>query len=109
MTRWLRVAGASVGLALAQAAALAAVAPGVAQDLAKKSGFWPQLDSLGAQVRAGMASALAKDGDAPAEAAKTLLLACADSAYGADAMRATALDAVAGALQPADVPPLLAW
>jgi hypothetical protein len=97
-----------MALAFAQAA-LAGVGPDVAQELAKKSGLWLQLDSLGSQVRTGMANSLAKAGDAQAEATKARLLACADKAYGADAMRATAVDAVAGALQPADVPALLAW
>ena len=108
MKRWHRTAGAAMALAFAQAA-LAGVGPDVAQDLAKKSGLWQQLDSLGSQVRAGMANSLAKAGDAQAEATKARLLACAEQAYGADAMRATAVDAVAGALQPADVPALLAW
>ena len=109
MKRWHWMSGVAGALAIAQGAASAAVAPEVAQDLTKKSGLWLQLDSLGAQVRAGMASALAKDGEPQAEGAKTRLLACADTAYGADALRATAVDAVAGALQPADVPALLAW
>ena len=109
MVRWHRMSGVACALALAHAAAGAAVGADVAQDLTKKSGLWLQLDSLGAQVRAGMASSLAKGGDAQGEATRTRLLACADTAYGADAMRATAVDAVAGALQPADVPPLLAW
>ena len=109
MIRWHGMAGVACALALAHAAAGAAVGSDVALDLAKKSGLWLQLDSLGAQVRAGMASSLAKGGDAQGEARRTRLLACADTAYGADAMRATAVDAVAGALQPADVPALLAW
>ena len=109
MTRWHRMSGVACALAIAQGAALAAIAPDVAQDLTKKSGLWLQLDSLGAQVRAGMASALAQEGEPQAEAAKTRLLGCADTAYGADALRATAVEAVAGALQPADVPALLAW
>jgi len=109
MVRWHRMSGVACALALAHAAAGAAVGAAVAQDLTKKSGLWLQLDSLGAQVRAGMASSLAKSGDPQAEATRTRLLACADTAYGADAMRATAVDAVAGALQPADVPALLAW
>ena len=58
MNRWHRVSGVAVALALAQAAALAAVTPEVAQDLAQKSGLGLQLDTLGGQVRAGMASAL---------------------------------------------------
>ena len=37
------------------------------------------------------------------------LLACAQSAYAAEGLRKTALDAVAGTLQPADLPPLQAW
>ena len=109
MSRRHRMSGVALALAIAQGAALAAIAPEVAQDLTKKSGLWLQLDSLGTQVRAGMASALAKDGEPQAEAAKTRLLACADTAYGADALRATAVDAVAGALQPTDVQALLAW
>ena len=109
MVRWHGMAGVACALALAHAAAGAAVGADVALDLTKKSGLWLQLDSLGAQVRAGMASSLAKGDDARAEAARTRLLACADTAYGADAMRATAVDAVAGALQPADVSALLAW
>lgn len=109
MTRWHRMSGVACALAIAQGAALAAIAPDVAQDLTKKSGLWLQLDSLGAQVRAGMASALAQAGEPQAEAAKTRLLGCADTAYGADALRATAVEAVAGALQPVDVQPLLAW
>ena len=80
MVRWHRMSGVACALALAHAAAGAAVGADVAQDLTKKSGLWLQLDSLGAQVRAGMASSLAKGGDAQGEATRTRLLACADTA-----------------------------
>ena len=108
MNRSCRLSGVALALVLAQAAAVAAVAPEVAQDLMKKSGLWAQLDSLGGQVRGGMASAV-PGGDAKVEATKTRMLACADTAYSADAMRATASDAVAGALQPSDVSTVMAW
>ena len=109
MDRRFRMFGAATALLLAQAAAQAAVAPDVVQALARKSGLSGQMDSLGGQVRAGMASAMSQDANAPSEAVKSRLLGCADTAYGADAMRATALDAVAGALRPEDVPALVAW
>lgn len=109
MNRSHRLAGVAFALLAAQAAAMAAVPVETAQDLAKKSGLWAQMDSLGQQVRTGMATSLAKGADAPADAGKARMLACADTAYGTDALRATAIGAVAGALQPADVPPLLAW
>ena len=109
MNRSHRKSAVALGLMLAQAAAMAAIAPDVAQDLMKKSGLWNQLDSLGAQVRGGMASAVPGTGDPQADATKSRMLACADTAYSADAMRATAVDAVSGALQPADVSALAAW
>ena len=109
MVRWQGMALGVVALVVAQGGAMAAVAPEAAQELVKKSGLWLEIDSLGGQVRAGMASALARDGGAQAEARRTRLLGCAATAYGTDAMRAMAVDAVAGALQPADVPALLAW
>src|SRR5579862_9597290 len=94
MDRGFRMLGAGVALMLAQAAAQAAVGSDVVQPLAHKSGLWGQMDSLGGQVRAGMASAMSQDASAPSEAVRSRLLGCADTAYGADAMRATALDAV---------------
>ena len=96
-------------LATAQAAAVAAVSPEVAQDLAKKSGLWVQLDSLGTQVRTGMSAVLAKNPEQHTEAQKTRMLDCAQAAYAADGLRTPAIDAVAGTLQPADVAPLLSW
>ena len=109
MNRSHRLSGVALALLAVQAAAMAAVPVDAARDLAMKSGLWAQMESLGQQVRAGMATSLAKGGDAPADAARARMLACADTAYGTDALRATAVDAVAGALQPADLPPLLAW
>ena len=109
MKHWFGTAGAAVALGFAQGAAVAAVSPEAAQDLMTKSGSWMQMDSLSAQVRAGMASALQKEADAPPEATKARLLACADTAFGTDAVRATALATVAGALRPEDLPALQAW
>ncbi len=105
MHRSCRRSGVAAALLLGQAAATAAIAPEAAQDLMKKSGLWGQLDSLAGQVRGFMSSAV-PDGDANVAATKTHMPACADTA---DAMRATAVDAVAGALQPSDVAPLMAW
>ena len=109
MNRSCRLTGVALALVFAQAAAMAAIAPDVAQDLMKKSGLWGQFDSLGAQVRGGMADAVPHGGDPHAEATKTRMLACADTAYSADAMRATAVGAVSGALQATDVSTLTAW
>ena len=109
MIRWQGMAGLALVLALAHGGAAAAVAPEAAQELVRKSGMALEIESLGAQVRAGMAGASARAGGAQAEAARARLLGCAATAYGTDAMRATAVDAVAGALQPADVPALVAW
>ena len=104
-----RMSGVALGLLLAQGAAMAAIAPDVAQDLMQKSGLWGQLESLGAQVRGGMSGALPSSGDLDVEATRTRMLACADTAYSADALRATAVDAVAGALQPTDVSAVTGW
>jgi hypothetical protein len=96
-------------LATAQVAAVAAVSPEVAQDLAKKSGLWVQLDSLGTQVRTGLAAAMAKNPGPRTEAQKARILDCAQAAYAADGLRTPAIDAVAGTLQPPDLAPLLSW
>ena len=96
-------------LATAQVAAVAAVSPEVAQDLAKKSGLWVQLDSLGTQVRTGLAAAMAKNSGPQTEAQKARILDCAQAAYAADGLRTPAIDAVAGTLQPPDLAPLLSW
>jgi hypothetical protein len=109
MNRPFRMGVAALVLASAQAMAMAAVSPDAAQDLARKSGLWVQLDSLGSQVRDGMAGAMTRGATAPAEAQRARLLDCAHSAYAPDGLRAIALDAVASTLNPADVPPLLAW
>ena len=109
MIRSHRKWGTALVLATAQAAAVAAVAPDVAQELAKKSGLWAQLDSLGTQVRTGMSAAMAKNPGKVTPEQKTRLLDCAQSAYAADGLRAPAIDAVAGTLQPSDVAPLKAW
>ena len=109
MIRSHRKWGTAFVLAAAQAAAAAAVAPDVAQDLAKRSGMWAQLDSLGTQVLAGMSAAMAKSPGKVTAEQKTRLLDCAQSAYVADGLRAPAIDAVAGTLQPSDVAPLRAW
>ena len=109
MIRSHRTWGTALVLATAQAAALAAVSPEVAQDLMQKSGLWVQLDSLGTQVRTGMSAAMAKNAGRQTEAQKARMLECAQAAYAADGLRPPAIDAVAGTLQPADVAPLLAW
>ena len=103
--RW----GTALVLLAAQGAAMAAIGHEVAQDLTKRSGLWVQLDSLGSQVRAGMSAAMAKNPGAQTEAQKARMLDCAQSAYAGDGLRAPAVDAVAGTLQPGDVAPLLAW
>ena len=109
MIRSHRKWGTALVLAAAQAAAVAAVGPDVAQDLAKKSGLWVQLDSLGTQVLAGISAAMAKDPGKETPEQKAKRLDCAQSAYAADGLRAPVIDAVAGTLQPADVAPLRAW
>ena len=109
MIRSQRMWGTALVLATAQATAMAAVGPEVAQDLAKKSGLWAQLDSLGSQVRTGMSAAMAKSPGKETAAQKARMLECAQSAYAADGLRTPAIDAVAGTLQPADVAPLKAW
>jgi hypothetical protein len=90
-------------------AAMAAVGSEAAQELAHKSGLWVQLDSLGTQVRSGMSDALDKNGDGVSPEQKARMLDCAQSSFGADGLRAIAVDAVGGALQPVDVVPLQAW
>ena len=90
-------------------AAVAAIGTQAAQELTHKSGLWVQLDSLGSQVRAGMSDALEKNGAGVSAEQKTRMLDCAQSSFGADGLRAIAVDAVAGALQPVDVLPLQAW
>ena len=109
MIRSHRMGVTALVLAAAQGAAVAAVSPEVAQDLAKKSGLWAQLDSLGTQVRAGMSAATAKNPGKETPAQKARMLDCAQSAYAGDGLRTPAIDAVAGTLQPADVAPLQAW
>jgi hypothetical protein len=96
-------------LACAHGLAAAAIAPKAAQDLARRSGLSAQLDSIGAQVRAGMASAMGGGAGAQADPHQARLLDCAQSAYAPEALRAVAVDAVAGTLEPADVAPLYAW
>lgn len=109
MIRPNRMWGAAVALLCAQGAAVAAVNPDAAQELARKSGLLAQLDSLGSQVGEGMSAAVAKSAGTVTPAQQAKLLGCAQSAYAAEALRKTALDAVAGGLQPADVAPLQAW
>jgi len=109
MTLTYRMWGAALALLAGQGAAMAAIAPDAAQELTRKSGLWGQLESLGVQVQAGMQDSMAKNPGQLTEAQKARLLACAQSAYAADGLRAVAVDAVAGTLQPADVAPLLAW
>lgn len=109
MNRSHRLAAAALALALVQGAATAAVTPEAARDLARQSGLWVQLDSLGAQVRSGMASAMAKNPGRTTEAQKAKMLECAQKAYDPDGLRVIAVDAVAGTLQPADVAPVMAW
>jgi hypothetical protein len=108
MNRLHRMAGVALALAVAQGAAQAAIAPEAAQELARKSGLWTQLDSLLPQVEAGMAAGLQRSPQASA-AQRSKMQSCTQSAYAGEALRATALDALVGTLQPQDVAPLLAW
>ena len=68
-----------------------------------------QLESLGAQVQAGMSDSMNKNPGQLTDAQKSRMLDCAQAAYAADGLRPPAVDAVAGTLQPADVAPLQAW
>jgi hypothetical protein len=88
---------------------VAAIGTDAAQELARKSGLTVQIDSLASQVRAGMSDALDKNGAGVTAAQRARLLDCAQPAFAADGLRAIAVDAVAGALDPAEVTPLLAW
>ena len=99
----------ALALMAAPGAAMAAIGTQAAQELTHKSGLWVQLDSLGTQVREGMSDALEKNGAAVSTAQKTRMLDCAESSFGADGLRAIAVDAVAGAMRPVDVLPLQAW
>jgi hypothetical protein len=96
-------------LSCVQGAAVAAVSPEAAQDLARKSGLWDQLDSLGSQVGADMSAAAAKNPAKASAEQQAKLMDCAQSAYATEGLRETAIDAVAGALQPADLPTLEGW
>jgi len=109
MIRPNRMWGAAVALLCAQGAAVAGVSPDAAQDLAKKSGLWGQLDSIGSQIGEGMSAAAAKRGGKISAEQQAKLLGCAQSAYATEGLRKTAIEAVAGGLQPADVPVLKAW
>ncbi len=109
MIRPNRMWGAAVALLCAHGAAVAGVSPDAAQDLAKKSGLWSQLDSLGSQVGEGMSAAAQKSAGKVSVEQQAKLLGCAQSAYATEGLRKTALDAVAGGLQAADVPVLVAW
>jgi hypothetical protein len=109
MNRLHRLGALAFALAVAHGAAQAAIAPEAAQELARKSGLWTQLDSLLPQVRAGMEAGLQRSGDQVGPAQRTRMLDCTQSAFAGEALRATALDALVGTLQPADLPPLLAW
>ena len=101
--------GAAIVLLCAQGAAVAAVSPEAAQDLARKSGLWAQLESLGSQVDADLSAAAAKSAGKVSAEQRAKLRGCAQSAYAAEGLRRTALDALAGALQPGDLPTLEAW
>lgn len=90
-------------------AAIAAIGADPAQELTRKSGLSVQLDSLGSQVRSGMSDALDKNQASVTAAQRARMLDCAQSAFAADGLRAIAVDAVAGALEPGDVTPLLGW
>lgn len=103
-----RMASAALAL-LASHAALANVSDGAAQELTRKSGLWVQMDSIGLQVRSGMSDAIDRHAEGVPAERKAKMLACAESAFAADALRAIAVDAVAGALQPADALPLANW
>ncbi len=109
MTLTYRMWGAALALLAGQGVAVAAIGPEAATELTHKSGLWVQLESLGAQVQAGMADSMAKSPGQLTEPQKTRMLDCAKTAYAADGLRAVAVDAVAGTLQPADVAPLTGW
>ena len=109
MIRWRRMSGVALVLLAAQGIAVAGVSADAAQELVQKSGLWGQLESLGAQVRGGMAAAAQKSPGKFSTEQTTTLFGCVDSSYAAADLRAIAVDAVAGALAPADLPALQAW
>jgi len=109
MFRLHRMAALALALGAVQGAALAAIAPEAAQDLARKSGLWTQLDSLLPQVRAGMDAGMQRTPGQVSPAQRAKMLDCAQSAFVGESLRTTALDAIVGTLQPQDVAPLEAW
>jgi hypothetical protein len=109
MNRPNRIWGVALALLCMQDAAVADVNTEAAQGLARKSGLWTQLESLGAQVGEGMSAAAAKNPGKLSAEQRNQLTNCVQSAYAVDRLRATAVDAIAGALQPADLAPLQAW
>jgi hypothetical protein len=109
MIRLHRMAALALALGAAHGVALAAIAPEAAQDLARKSGLWTQLDTLLPQVRAGMDAGMQRIPGQVSPAQRTRMLDCAQTAFVGESLRATALDAIVGTLQPQDVAPLEAW
>jgi hypothetical protein len=109
MIRWRRMSGAALVLLAAHGFAVAGVSADAAQELVHKSGLWGQLESLGAQVRDGMAAAAQKSPGKFSTAQMTALFGCVDSAYAPADLHAIAVEAVAGAVTPADLPALQAW
>jgi len=109
MIRWRRISGAALVLLAVQDVAVAGIGADAAQDLVHKSGLWGQLESLGAQLHGGMAAAEKKSPGKFSAAQIAALAGCADSSYAPAELRTIAVDAVAGALAPADLPALQAW
>jgi hypothetical protein len=109
MIRWRRMSGAALGLLAVQGLAVAGVGADAARDLVHKSGLWNQLESLGLQMRGGMAVAEQKSPGKFSAEQITALSGCVDSSYAPAELRTIAVDAVAGALAPTDLPALQAW
>jgi hypothetical protein len=105
----MRLRGLALALLAGAGVAQAAVDADAARELTRKSGLWVQLDSLGAQVRGGMSDALDKNGAGVDAAQRARMLDCTQSSFAAAGLQEVGVDAVAGALEPADLAPLQAW
>lgn len=80
-----------------------------AENLARKSGLWEQVGSLGAQVEAGMEQAFAQAGMTPEAAEKARIARVIRAAYAPERMRSVSTGVIAARTQPQHLEALRRW
>jgi Uncharacterized protein conserved in bacteria (DUF2059) len=96
-------------ISLVASTAFAQIAPGVAEDLMRKSGLWKQLELMAPQLPAIWLATSTQPGVTLTEEQRTQMARSAEQAFAASALQQTARGVIASDIPLANVAQLMSW